>query len=202
MPRSRFFLSHSLLVALTRRRASNLPRFARRQALCLSAVVSVISLVLPASTAIAQQSSGRGHSLGIRLGANLTPNAGPALGLDYTLANKSQSTSSTRITLDGIFASRTDGLQRTSEPVTILTLDQVVQKPGSSSYAGGGIGVYSGPFGTQTGVGLLGPTFKNTTDVGGKLFIGRDISSTFGLEGALHFTKHATLATVQVRLKL
>jgi hypothetical protein len=125
--------------------------------------------------------------------------------LDYTFHEQgARQNASSRITLEGIFNSRHDGLQRAVDPITILTLDQVYRMSGNDGkvYAGAGVGIYSGPFGSQTGQGILGATFENKTQFGGKLFVGTDLTGMIGAEAAVHFTKGITLAVLQLRLKL
>jgi hypothetical protein len=172
-------------------------------------IVPLIVLSIACSSAVravAQRpgTGARTRSIGIRLGANLTPNTGAALGLDYTFPASAGRGMTSRLTLEGIFGARKNSLQGTVDPVAILTFDQVYRKSDSASgtYLGTGIGIYSGPLGEQTGNTLFGPTYKSTTDIGIKLFLGADLSAGLGLEGTVHFTQRVTLAVVQVRLKL
>ena len=144
------------------------------------------------------------HPLTLRIGANLSPNTGFAIGADYVVSRRGDAREViTRVTLDSIFASR-PSLQSIASPVYILTLDQVFHQSGENQklYFGAGVGLYSGPIGKKIEDGVFGPTYQHRTTFGGKLFVGSDFNARFGVEGSVHFTQDITLFTVQLRLKL
>ncbi len=150
------------------------------------------------------------HAFALRLGANLSPQTGPAFGLDYTPRGMHLAPGfSTRFDFEAAFNTRgnNNSLQGEIDPVSSVTINQVYANPRSRErvYVGAGIGAYTGPTGSPifgTGLQLFGPSFKDETRFGGKVFVGANFTSTTGAEAAVHFAGSTTLVTVQLRLKL
>ncbi len=129
----------------------------------------------------------RAIPVAFRLGAALSPRLKFAGGADVTIPGLSIARGfSTRVDIDVIAAANFGGVTT----LVPLTFDQVyhVRLPG-------GAGIYVG--------GGIGPYFGEVTRLGGKLFIGGQITSHFGLEGTVHFQGYGnSIATVQARFPL
>ena len=146
----------------------------------------------------------RYRAFALRLGGNIGSTLGPMVGLDFTVPQWSIGRGFvTRFTLESVFNSRRGSLQSTVQPIFFMTVDQVYSKPGADRqpYFGVGVGIYSGPLGKQTGSTIFGDTYKYEQGIGGKAFVGVDLTSTTGLEAAAHFTQDFTLTTFQFRVK-
>ena len=124
--------------------------------------------------------------IAIRLGAMVSPRTKFVGGADFSFPNAKIGPFYPRIDAEAIISANFGGIT-TLVPVTFNLVYSKSLPVGTHIYGGAGIGPY----------------FGEVTRFGGKLFVGGDISRTFGLEGDLQFAGQGdALFTISARLGL
>ena len=143
--------------------------------------------------------------VGLKLGAQLSPGVNFAGGFDLELNRLSIAPGwTTRLDADILLENTHDGLLSELNNTAALTVNQIYSRRLSSGrrvYAGLGIGYYNTS--EKTGDTFLGATYGYRSRVGGKAFLGAEITSTTSIEATVHFIQGTQpLFALQARLKL
>ena len=124
--------------------------------------------------------------IAIRLGAMVSPRTKFVGGADFSFPNAKIGPFYPRIDAEAIISANFGAIS-TLVPVTVNAVYSKTLPAGTHLYGGAGIGPY----------------FGEVTRFGGKLFLGGDISRTFGLEGDVQFAGQGdALVTISARFGL
>ena len=124
--------------------------------------------------------------IALRLGAMVSPRTKFIGGADFSFPNAKIGPFYPRIDAEAIVSANFGGIT-TLVPVTFNAVYSKALPAGTHVYGGAGIGPY----------------FGEVTRFGGKIFLGGDISRTFGLEGDVQFAGQGdALVTISARLGL